>query len=120
MKKFISIIENYEKKLTEDAGSELPANPAPAIPQAGPAAPTVGTGQADAPEDINVPESVVTLVRLLKKALIMDLSPEDVATVTKLPEVNENNSNQIMGQLVSLMRQYSADIPIDANTDTES
>ena len=119
--KFLSILENYSKKINEDASNELPSNPQPAIPQgSADNTPAPAAAPTDDSDPVNVPESVVTLVRLLKKALVMELNPEDVTTVSKLPDVNENNANEIMDQLVSLMKQYSADIPIDTNTDTES
>lgn len=59
------------------------------------------------------PESEVMYVRLLKKAMVMKLDPEDIDTVTNLTDVNENNAKDVLNKILTVMKSYSTEIDID-------
>lgn len=59
------------------------------------------------------PESEVMYVRLLKKAMVMKLDPEDIDTVTDLTDVNENNAKEVLSDILTVMKSYSTEIDID-------
>ena len=71
----------------------------------------------DAPaEEVTValsPESEVMYVRLLKKAMVMNLDPEDIDNINDLADVNEDNAKQVLGSILQLMKSYSTDIDIE-------
>lgn len=125
MKKFLQIIEKYEKKLVVEQ------NPAMAAPPPDPAAggmedPTVAgvppTGnepekEEKEPEPIDVPAAVVTLSRLLKSALLIkNLSTEDEDYIRKLPEINQENATEIVDKIVPVISKYS---PLDIKSNSE-
>ena len=59
------------------------------------------------------PESEVLLVRLLKKALVTEINPEDVDTVSALNDINEVNAKDTLTMLINVMKKYSTDIDIE-------
>ena len=59
------------------------------------------------------PESEVLLVRLLKKALVIEIDPEDVDTISSLSDINEVNAKQTLTMLIAVMKKYSTDIDIE-------
>ena len=59
------------------------------------------------------PESEVLLVRLLKKALVTEIDPEDVDTVSALNDINEVNAKDTLTMLINVMKKYSTDIDIE-------
>ena len=59
------------------------------------------------------PESEVLLVRLLKKALVTEIDPEDVDTISSLSDINEVNAKQTLTMLIAVMKKYSTDIDIE-------
>jgi hypothetical protein len=71
----------------------------------------------DAPtEEVTValsPESEVMYVRLLKKAMVMNLDPEDIDNINDLADVNEDNAKEVLGNILQLMKSYSTDIDIE-------
>jgi len=82
-----------------------------------PPPPGVDTPVEDTPaEEVIVPlspESEVMYVRLLKKAMVMNLDPEDIDNVNDLTDVNEDNAKEILGKILQLMKSYSTDIDIE-------
>lgn len=82
-----------------------------------PPPPGVDTSVEDTPaEEVIVPlspESEVMYVRLLKKAMVMNLDPEDIDNVNDLTDVNEDNAKEILGKILQLMKSYSTDIDIE-------
>jgi len=52
-------------------------------------------------------------VRLLKKAMVMNLDPEDIDNINDLADVNEDNAKQVLGSILQLMKSYSTDIDIE-------
>lgn len=78
-------------------GAEAPAEEAPA-------------------EEVTValsPESEVMYVRLLKKAMVMDLDPEDIDNINELTDINETNAKEVLGKILQMMKSYSTEIDID-------
>jgi hypothetical protein len=59
------------------------------------------------------PESEVLLVRLLKKALVTKINPEDVNTIASITDINEINAKQTLTMLINVMKKYSTDIDIE-------
>lgn len=59
------------------------------------------------------PESEVMYVRLLKKAMVMNIEPEDIDNITNLGDVNETNAKELLGQILQIMKSYSNDIDIE-------
>lgn len=82
-----------------------------------PPPPGAETPASDAPaEEVTValsPESEVMYVRLLKKAMVMNLDPEDIDNINDLTDVNEDNAKQVLGSILQLMKSYSTDIDIE-------
>jgi hypothetical protein len=59
------------------------------------------------------PESEVMYVRLLKKAMVMNIEPEDIDNITNIGDVNETNAKELLGQILQIMKSYSNDIDIE-------
>ena len=111
--KFLQIIENYEKGLINEMDTP-PPNMAP--PPDGPSSPPAPAPVP--PTEVDVPAGIATMGTLLKKALTLKLSDEDRYKVSQLPQIDENNANDVIDQLIAIMKSYSvdADINMDINT----
>jgi hypothetical protein len=59
------------------------------------------------------PESEVLLIRLLKKALVIEIGPEDVDTISSLSDINEVNAKKTLTKLIAVMKKYTPDIDIE-------
>ena len=59
------------------------------------------------------PESEVMYVRLLKKAMVMNIEPEDIDNITNIGDANETNAKKLLGQILQIMKKYSTDIDIE-------
>ena len=59
------------------------------------------------------PESEVLLVRMLKKALVMNIDSDDITEISNFADINEKNAKQVLQQLINIMKTYSLDIDID-------
>ena len=117
--KFLDIIKTYENNLLVEQDVPPPPPPPPAETQpAQPPAPEVQQPEEKEPEKIDLPPVVVTLGRLLKKALITKMSDEDASKVASLPEINEKNANDVIDKIIAIMKSYSADVDIDNNPKT--
>ncbi len=60
------------------------------------------------------PEGEVLLVRLIKKALVTKIDPNDVDSINELADINEVNAKSSLQMLINIMKKYSQDI--DVNT----
>jgi len=120
--KFLDIIKAYENNLLVEQDVPPPPPPPAETPEqaqpAQPLAPEVQQPEEKEPEKIDLPPVVVTLGRLLKKALVTKMSDEDARRVASLPEVNEKNANDVIDKIVAIMKSYSADVDIDNNPKT--
>jgi hypothetical protein len=70
----------------------------------------------EAPEEVITPlspEAEVMYIRLLKKAMVMKLDPEDLDSVTGLDDVNETNAKDVFSKILQTMKSYSTEIDID-------
>lgn len=59
------------------------------------------------------PEGEVLLVRLLKKALVMKIDPNDVDSISELTDINEVNAKKSLEKILDIMKKYTQDIDID-------
>ena len=105
MKKFLkiyNIITEQDDVPAEEVPveSELPAEELP-------------VEEPEAEVETLSPESEVLLVRLLKKALVTEIDPEDVDTITSLNDINEINAKDTLTMLINVMKKYSTDIDIE-------
>jgi hypothetical protein len=105
MKKFLkiyNIITEQDDVPTEEVPveGELPAEELP-------------VEEPEAEVETLSPESEVLLVRLLKKALVTEIDPEDVDTIASLNDINEVNAKDTLTMLINVMKKYSTDIDIE-------
>jgi len=71
---------------------------------------------AESPEEVTTslsPEAEVMYIRLLKKAMVMKLDPEDLDDIVSLPDVNESNAKDVFSKILQTMKSYSTEIDID-------
>ena len=101
MKKFL---EQYNKILEQDE-AEVPVEAPVEEPVAAPAP------QPEA-EKLS-PESEVLLVRLIKKALVTKVNPNDIDQISVLADINETNAKESLTALINIMKKYSQDIDIE-------
>jgi len=85
-------------------GEAEPSEPAEAPSEADMETETVGTLS---------PESEVLFVRLLKKAVVMNIEPEDIRAIEELNDINENNAREALESIIRLMKKYSTEIDIN-------
>ena len=72
--------------------------------------------EAGAPEEVTTPlspEAEVMYIRLLKKAVVMKLDPEDLDDIVSLPDVNESNAKTVFADILRVIKSYSTEIDID-------
>ena len=101
MKKFL---EQYNKILEQDEAEvpvEAPVEEPVAAPEPQPEAQTLS------------PESEVLLVRLIKKALVTKVNPNDIDQISVLADINETNAKESLTALINIMKKYSQDIDIE-------
>tara|TARA_R110001599_G_scaffold100119_2_gene256444 strand:- start:1283 stop:1597 length:315 start_codon:yes stop_codon:yes gene_type:complete len=73
-------------------------------------------GAAEAPEEVTTPlspEAEVMYIRLLKKAMVMKLDPEDLDAVVGLADINESNAKAVFADILRVIKSYSTEIDID-------
>lgn len=102
MKKFL---KTYNAILEQD--EELP-------PEEVPAEEPVEAPAAEPEVEQLSPEGEVLLVRLIKKALVTKIDPNDVDSINELADINEVNAKSSLQMLINIMKKYSQDI--DVNT----
>jgi len=107
LKKFNQLVEDliYEQPDPAMDPAMDPAVP-PVDPAAAPVAPGAGEQPDASPEQAALsPAAEVTLVRLLLKALVINIEDSDMSTLTKLdqPEINAENAEQVKQDVVSII-----------------
>lgn len=71
---------------------------------------------AESPEEVTTslsPEAEVMYIRLLKKAMVMELEPEDLDDIAGLEDVNESSAKSVFSKILQIMKSYSTEIDID-------
>ena len=104
MKNFNQLIEDLIYEQPDPAMD--PAAAPPVDPAAVPVAPGAGEQPDASPEQAALsPAAEVTLVRLLLKALVINIEDSDMSTLTKLdqPEINAENAEQVKQDIVSII-----------------
>ena len=99
----MKFIKTINKILEQD--EQLPPEEVQPAPE--PAAPEPAVQQLS-------PESEVLLVRLIKKALVTEIDPNDVDSISALGDINENNAKESLKMLINIMKKYSTDIDIES------
>lgn len=111
MKNFNNIVNELVDLNEQPVPDPAMAAP-PAAPAAAPEPVPPGTGeQPDAsPPDAGLsPAAEVTLVRLLLKALVINIEDTDLSTLSKLdqPEINQENAEQIKQDILSVINNQA-------------
>ena len=106
MKRFNKLLGDLEP-LNENPELAAPAPAAPAPMDAQPPAPAAGETPDASPEqpDALSPAAEVTLVRLLLKALVINIEDSDLTTIQKIdqPEINQENAEQVKQDIISII-----------------
>ena len=101
MKKFL---KQYNTILEQDEAE---------VPVEEPAAAPVEQPVPEPEAETLSPESEVLLVRLLKKALVTKVNPNDIDKISLLADINETNAKESLTALINIMKQYSQDIDVE-------
>ena len=115
MSKFDEILA-VKWSMIEEQGPELAPAEDPMPVAGGPADATQPQpGAEPAPtgneEPTNLsPEAEVMLVRLIKKALVLDIDPEDVDSIDELHDINPDNAKEALTILMELMKKYGTQL----------
>ena len=56
------------------------------------------------------PEAEVMYVRLIKKALVLNIDPEDVDSMAELHDINPDNAKEAAHILMELMKKYGTQL----------
>lgn len=103
----LKLLNNLIKMHLEQG--ETPA-PDATLPQAGTSpAPEAPTPAAAAPTEPLSPEGEVMLIRLLKKALVMDVDENDLNSLDQIGDINETNAKAALQTIIKIMETYSSD-----------
>lgn len=110
MTKFLKRI--YELDLINEQDQ---APPPPGVSDVNDVTPQEIDAEPEASTEVSTlsPESEVMYVRLLKKALVVDLDPEDIDNINSLAEVNEENAKQVLADILQIIKSYSTEIDIE-------
>ena len=110
MSKFLRTI--YDLNLINE---EDQAPPPPGVADANEATPQDIDTAPEVETEISTlsPESEVLLVRLLKKALVTTIDPDDVTMIDDMNDINENNAKSSLSTLIRIMKSYSTDLDIE-------
>lgn len=108
MKQFDSFVNDVvslnEQPVADPAAAPPPPEATPPAPEAASPAPGAGE-QPDAAATPISPAAEVTLVRLLLKALVINIEDTDLNTLTKIdqPEVTQENADQVKQDIISII-----------------
>jgi hypothetical protein len=98
LKEYSKVLEQDEGFAVEDEPTEVEVEPTPEVePEVQPLS----------------PESEVLLIRLLKKALVTEIDPNDVDTLSGLGDINEKNAKNSLKTLINIMKKYSTEVDIE-------
>lgn len=108
MKRFNKIVNEWIRLDEQEPGA--PVDPAMAPPPAAPESPAPGAGEAPdaapagAADGMN-PAAEVTMVRLLLKALVINIEDSDLSTLSKIdqPEITAENAEQVKQDILSII-----------------
>jgi len=101
MKKFL---KQYNTILEQDEAE---------VPVEEPAAAPVEQPVPEPEAETLSPESEVLLVRLIKKALVTKVNPNDIDQISVLADINETNAKESLTALINIMKKYSQDIDVE-------
>ena len=101
MKKFL---KQYNTILEQDEAE---------VPVEEPAAAPVEQPAPEPEAETFSPEAEVLLVRLLKKALVTKVNPNDIDKISLLADINETNAKESLTALINIMKKYSQDIDVE-------
>lgn len=119
--KFLDRLDLYKTKLKLNEAEEAPLppgasagnaedNPTPQEAQQTQEQPA--EQPAEQPTKLS-PEGEVLLIRLLKKAFVIEPKPEDIEAISEFDDINESNARDSLQKIIGLMKKYSTDIDIE-------
>lgn len=111
--KFNNTLNNFYKTLLEQEPPASALPPAQPIQQQDAAMPPADAVQQPQQATPLTSEGEAMLVRLLKKALVIKPDTTDTDTILELPDVNPDNSKEVLQQLLTLIRKYDPDVDIN-------
>ena len=122
--KFLELIKKANQKLVLEADAPPPDAAPPGDVTGGDQGAEAPAAAAPAPEQpetkIDTPASIVRLTRLLKQALTIKMSDDDVYFITQLPEINENNAIAVEKMMIPVMKKYVNTRDMEAVEDEEN
>lgn len=106
MKNFNDLLTELSVQLEQPEMAPPPGAPMP--PEAQPVAPGAGETADAAPQGAATgmnPAAEVTMVRLLLKALVINIEDSDLSTLSKIdqPEISEVNAEQVKQDIISIV-----------------
>jgi hypothetical protein len=106
VKRFNDLVDQLVPLLENPIPGEMP--PAAATIEGQPPAPGAGEAPDASPQpEIGAmsPAAEVTLVRLLVKALVINIEDSDLSTITKIdqPEINQENADRVKQDIISII-----------------
>jgi len=116
MSKFHTLLnKTYREIITEQ---EQPPVPAPAPEQAAPTPVPEIQQQPPAPTTPLTSEGETVLVRLLAKALLVDITDDvDEVSIKDMTQINAQNDKDALVKLVSIIRKYDPSIKDELDID---
>ena len=122
--KFLELIKKANQKLVLEADAPPPDAAPPGDVTGGDQGAEAPAAAAPAPEQpetkIDTPASIVRLTRLLKQALTIKMSDDDVYFITQLPEINENTAIAVEKMMIPVMIKYVNTRDMEAVEDEEN
>ena len=109
MEKFLKA---YNKVLEQDETEGLPAEEPPVEEPAAEEPPAEEPAAEPEIQKLS-PEGEVLLIRLIKKALVTEIEPSDIDTLSELSDINEVNAKASLEKLINIMKKYSQDIDVE-------
>lgn len=109
MSKFHSLLNKaYREIITEQDQPEIKA---PDVVQPDQAAPTPAPETPEVPKEPMSPEGMVFLIRLIKKALMIEeLEPDEEKIIADMGNIDEKNAREAIDKLMPIIQKYAPSV----------